>query len=179
MRRYLNLKQDPHQESDRLSDASESIAIGICLDTARETIRLIHEYWQNQHQNVMACWYGLYFLFQAALIPVVSLRNHSRSESAPAWRDDVLLALETITDMSRLNPAAIRCHSVIINLCGAYLAMDISQWESPTNESPQTQMNTLYSYMFGPVADSQLFDAQNLQMQDASFLDFMGQLGAP
>jgi len=41
-------------------------------------------------------------------------------------------------------------------------------------------MNTLYSYMFGPISDNQLFDMQDLQMQqEPSFMDFMGQLGAP
>jgi transcriptional regulatory protein GAL4 len=43
-------------------------AIQRCLDTAGETVQLITEYWQSQTQNVLACWYALYFLFQAILV---------------------------------------------------------------------------------------------------------------
>lgn len=47
-------------------------AIQRCLDTAAETIHLITTYWQHEKQNVLACWYALYFLFQAILVSVHS-----------------------------------------------------------------------------------------------------------
>lgn len=50
-------------------------AIQRCLDTAAETIHLITTYWQQEKQNVLACWYALYFLFQAILVSVQSLSN--------------------------------------------------------------------------------------------------------
>lgn len=181
MRRFMRRRHDgPEASSLGDIDHAEETAFVLCLDTARETIESIANFWRSERQNVLTCWYALYFLFQAVLIPVISLRNDSRSKSAPTWRDQILVALESMSDMSRLNPAAARCYAAVTKLCGAYLAMDINQWESPTNESPQTQMNTLYSYMFGPISDNQLFDMQDLQMQqEPSFMDFMGQLGAP
>lgn len=172
MRRYMKHAASARQSEQLQQTRAELHAIQKCLDTARESIYLISVYWTEGTQNVLSSWYGLYFLFQAVLIPVVCLRNDSYCELAPSWRDDILVALNTMTDMNRLNPAASRCHDAVIKLCGAYLAMDISQWESPTNESPQTQMNTLYSYMFGPITDDQLFNP------DVS-MDFMAQLGAP
>ncbi|KAK5085655.1 hypothetical protein LTR05_004942 [Lithohypha guttulata] len=180
MRRFMKHQQSNTSTSNtNNSSPAEDAAIRVCLATAHESIRMISKYWMEEHQNVLTCWYALYFLFQAVLLPVISLRNDSYSELAPSWRDDILLALDTISDLNRLNPAAARCHSVITKLCGAYLAMDISLWESPTNESPQTQMNTLFSFLCGPITDSQLFDVQNLQLQESSFMDFMGELGAP
>ena len=180
MRRFMRHRHDVLESASTGNvDLAEETAIQQCLDTARETIELITSFWRDERKNVLSCWYALYFLFQAVLIPVISLRNDSRSTSGPIWRDQILLALESMSDMSRLNPAAARCYTAVSGLCGAYLAMDVNQWESPTNESPQTQMNTLYSYMFGPISDNQLFNMQDLQMQEPNFMDFMSQLGAP
>ncbi|KAK5094568.1 hypothetical protein LTR70_004046 [Exophiala xenobiotica] len=158
MRRFMRYRHDASEgTSSGNLDPAEETAFTLCLDTARDIIESIANFWR-----------------------IISLRNDSRSTSAPTWRDQILVALETISDMSRLNPAAARCYAAVTKLCGAYLAMDVNQWESPTNESPQTQMNTLYSYMFGPISDHQLFDMQDLQMQqEPNFMDFMGQLGAP
>lgn len=177
MRRYMRNRQDPPAHLHE-ADPSEEVAVRLCLDTAQETIRLITQFWQEERQNVLTCWYALYFLFQALLVPVICLRNDSHSPLAPEWRDHILLAMGTIPDMARLNSAATRCHATVTKLCGTYLATDTTHWQSPTNESPQTQMNALYSYMFGPIADAQLFNLDDLQMQEASFMDFMGQLGA-
>lgn len=177
MRRYMRHRMDPAAVAQN-TDHSEDVAVQLCLDTAQETIRLITQFWQEERQNVLTCWYALYFLFQAVLVPVICLRNDSHSPHAQGWRDHILLALGVIPDMARLNSAATRCHATITKLCGSYLAADNTHWQSPTNESPQTQMNALYSFMFGPIADAELFKIDDLQMQEAGFMDFMGQLGA-
>lgn len=177
MRRYMRHRQDLASTQNE-GNPSEDAAVRICLDTAQETIRLTTQFWREERQNILTCWYALYFLFQALLVPVICLRNDSHSRHAPEWRDCILLAMGTMSDMARLNSAATRCHATVTKLCGAYLATDTTQWQSPTNESPQTQMNALYSYMFGPIADAQLFNIDDLQMQESSFMDFMGQLGA-
>lgn len=176
MRRYMKHRQDPAMAQND-DHPSEEAAVQLCLNTAQETIPLITRFWHEERQNVMTCWYALYFLFQALLVPVICLRNDSYSEYAPGWRESILMAMGTISDMRRLNSAATRCHNTVNKLCGAYLATDTTQWQSPTNESPQTQMNALYSYMFGPIADSQLFNIDDLQVQEPSFMDFMGQFG--
>lgn len=178
MRRFM-LKERAGQQPFRQgsSSSSDEFAIQRCLFTAAETVQLITGYWRNQRQNVMACWYSLYFLFQATLIPVVCLRNEPYSGQAVEWRDQILNALEVIVDMARLNPAASRCHWTINNLCGAYLAQDVAQWDAPTEESPQTQLNALYSFTW-PMADASLDAGFDLAMQESTTQDFLHQLSA-
>jgi hypothetical protein len=153
---------------------SEEQAIGRCLDAAAESINLIANYWQFETQNVLACWYGLYFLFQASLIPVVCLRNEPHAPLAGEWRNQVTRALQTISSMTRLNSAATRCHEVIMKLCGSYLAQDMSLWESPTSESPLTQLNALNSFMW-PMTDPQLSTGYDLAFLESVPFDFVNQ----
>lgn len=157
------------------ADQIEEQVIQRCLDAAAESISLITAYWRHGKQNVMACWYGLYFLFQAILIPVICLRNEPYYPIAAGWRDQILAALETISDMIRLNSAASRCHAVVMKLCGAYLAQDMNQWGSPVQESPQTQLNALYSFMW-PITDPQFVTGQDLAFQESTSYDFLNQI---
>ncbi|KIV77082.1 hypothetical protein PV11_08917 [Exophiala sideris] len=154
--------------------SSEEQAIRRCLESASESINLITNYWQFGTQNVLACWYGLYFLFQATLIPVVCLRNEPQSPHAADWRNQISRALQTITSMTRLNSTAARCHEVVMKLCGAYLAQDMTLWESPTSESPFTQLNALNSFMW-PMADPQLSTGYDLAFLDSVPFDFVNQ----
>lgn len=57
-------------------------AIQRCLDTAGETVHLITTYWQQEKQNVLACWYALYFLFQAILVSCIFLELKRPSRMA-------------------------------------------------------------------------------------------------
>jgi transcriptional regulatory protein GAL4 len=161
------------QENNHISTTSwDDTAIHRCLETAGETVQLITNYWQNEKQNVLACWYALYFLFQAILIPVICLRNDPLAESAPLWRQQILGALTAISDMSRLNSAATRCHSTVLNLCGAFLGDN-----TPPNltESPQTQLNALQSFLW-PITDPQIVGGYD-GFQESAAYDFMTNLG--
>lgn len=106
---------------------------------------------------MMACWYGLYFLFQAVLIPVICLRNDPQSPLADGWRGQVLQAVEVLELMVSLNPTAKRCLGVIQSLCGAYLHPTVDGWGRPTEESPQTQLANLYPLMW-PTLEIGQFD---------------------
>ncbi|KAI1613996.1 Zn(II)2Cys6 transcription factor [Exophiala viscosa] len=156
------------------TSSSDEQAIQRCLESAAESINLITNYWQYGTQNVLACWYGLYFLFQATLIPVVCLRNEPQSPFAADWRNQISQALQTISSMTRLNSTAARCHEVVMKLCGAYLAQDMTIWESPTSESPFTQLNALNSFMW-PMADPQLSTGYDLAFLDSVPFDFVNQ----
>ena len=176
MRRFLT--KGHHWNLQNISPKPVNVedqVIQRCFDAAAESIHLITKYWEHERQNVMACWYGLYFLFQATLIPVISLRNEPYNSLAIGWRDQVLLSLSTLSDMARLNPAATRCHAVITKLCGAYTAQDMDQWASPVQESPQTQMNALYGFMW-PMVDPQLAFGQDLTFFEQPPTEFWNQM---
>lgn len=110
--------------------------------------------------------------FQAIMIPMICLRNDPSAPAAVSHRDQILDALDVIADMSRLNSAAQRCHETIMNLCGVYLTQDVAQWSSPVHESPQTQLNALYSFMW-PIADPQYPGGYDLAFQTSANFDFM------
>ncbi|KAL4804987.1 fungal-specific transcription factor domain-containing protein [Aspergillus unguis] len=146
MARSQSQNQPPNITSDT------AMAIDRCLSAAREAVSLICTFWAVNitQRTSMACWYGLYFLFQAILIPVICLRNDPQSHLAQEWRDQVLQAVEVLESMALLNPTAQRCLSVIQNLCGGYLhpsTLDGGAW-GPTEESPQTQLANLYPLMW-------------------------------
>ncbi len=108
------------------------------------------------------------------MIPVICLRNEPHSTLASGWRNQVFSALEAISDMIRLNSTASRCYNVIMKLCGAYLAQDMSQWDSPTSESPLTQLNALNSFMW-PMTDPQLASGYDLAFLESVPVDFVNQ----
>ena len=170
IRRFMARTQDSQHSLPATS--WDDNAIQRCLDTAAQTVHLITTFWQQEKQNVLTCWYGLYFLFQAILIPVICLRNDPLAESANLWRQHILSALAVIMDMSRLNSAATRCHTTIMNLCGAFLGDN-----TPPNltESPQTQLNALHSFLW-PITDPQIVGGYD-GFQESAAYDFMTNLG--
>lgn len=148
--------ENPTITGDKL-DSVEAVEIAIqrCLDMAKESVELISKFWEDGPQTMMACWYGLYFLFQAVLIPVICLRNQPQSPLASEWRTQISTAIGTIKSMACLNPSAERCLKVIISLCGAYLQTNPGGWDYPTEESPQTQLTGLYPLMWPALSDAQ------------------------
>ncbi|ETN45964.1 uncharacterized protein HMPREF1541_00146 [Cyphellophora europaea CBS 101466] len=170
VRRMVSRAQDAQHSAP--SSSWDDTAIQRCLDTAAESVHLITTYWQQEKQNVLACWYALYFLFQAILIPVICLRNDPLAEAAPVWRQQILSALAVMLDMSRLNSAATRCHSTVLNLVGGWLGDN-----TPPNltESPQTQLNALHSFLW-PITDPNIVGGYD-GFQESAAYDFMTNLG--
>lgn len=138
------------------NDAQADVAIQRCLDAARESVELISIFWAQEQQNMMACWYGLYFLFQAILIPVICLRNDPEGPLAVGWREQIHQAMNILESMALLNPTAYRCLSVIRDRCGTYLDTSVDGWGPPTEESPQTQLAHLYPLMWPTLEMAQL-----------------------
>lgn len=138
-------------ESDE-NDSESDIAIQRCLEAARGSVDLIATFWDQEQKSMMACWYGLYFLFQAILIPVICLRNNPQHMLAEDWRRQILQAMPVLESMSHLNSTSSRCLGVIRSLCGSYLDPSIVGW-GPTEESPQTQLVNLYPLMW-PTLDT-------------------------
>ncbi|KAK2765123.1 lactose regulatory protein lac9 and GAL4-like protein [Arachnomyces sp. PD_36] len=180
VRRLMSRPTDRSGETDvEPQDDIQTIEIAIqrCLDAAEESVDLISHFWNHDQQTMLACWYGLYFLFQAVLIPVICLRNDPQSPLALRWRDQIMKAMRVIESMVLLNPTAKRCLDVIQSLCGAYLAASTGgqEWGSPTQESPQTQLAGLYPLMW-PTLESAQFEGVDSIMQESTIMDFMNQI---
>jgi transcriptional regulatory protein GAL4 len=166
-----------------------------------------------------------YFLFQAALIPCICLRNEPLAPQAPDWRSQIVTTLETIAALAPVNLSANRSHQIISELCGRYLepgtailalgsqpdtidsrgsntqatgnghldevagdrnhASTVLETETeryepssmdfetlgPIDESPQTQINSVFSMIWPNVAP---LEAADLVMGDDSWMEFLG-----
>lgn len=160
-------------------DSATSTAIERCLLEAKTTITSICSYWMSSGQCCMSAWYGLYFLFQASLIPCLSLRNDPMSENAPDWREQVQTVLNVLETMQAINPASKECRAVLLKLCADFLPMTTSSGRqvddftlAPVEESPQTQLSGVYSMMW-PSANSAEVD---MLMPDSTWSTFMNDL---
>ena len=96
-----------------------------------------------------------YFIFQASLIPCLCLRNQPNAPLASDWRLQIQQTLSVMTEMNSINPSSTECQSVIMRLCGHFLnpttSASVSGNIAPqmaTEESPQTQINNVYSMMW-------------------------------
>ncbi|QSS66726.1 fungal specific transcription factor domain-containing protein [Histoplasma capsulatum] len=104
-------RDDSHQEECRMR----------CLQAARATIKSISGYMEMNPYMRLDGWYMLYFLFQAALIPVLFLITTPTSPSAPSWLSDIQSVRCLLSPQSSLgnnNHLAARCLEVINRLCG-------------------------------------------------------------
>lgn len=163
-----------------------------------------------------------YFIFQAALIPCICLRNLPLSDQAADWRHQITTTLQTIASLAPVNVSAARCYGVIGELCGRYLdnvpppfplaspnmsdaassipsmpnhmvnnhngngsgpnhmqhgqhhqdpyQQHMDEMMLAVDESPQTQMNSVYPMMWPNVP---AFEAADQFMDDA-WMDFLG-----
>lgn len=140
-----------------------------------------------------------YFLFQAVLIPCICLRNEPSAASSASWREQIATTLQTITAMSSLNASCARCYSIISELCGRYLDNIVPQpdfltqtpivdqpntdaglgmnmdpsWlgDQPVGESPQTQINRVFSMMWPNVPPLEAADV--VMGDDAGWMEFL------
>ncbi|PGH31234.1 transcriptional regulatory protein GAL4 [[Emmonsia] crescens] len=107
-------------DRDRAQSAEEECRIR-CLQAARATIHSISGYMAMNAYTRLAGWYMLYFLFQAALIPLLFLITTPTSASAPSWLSDIQTVRYLLSPHSALgknNRLAARCLEVINRLCG-------------------------------------------------------------
>lgn len=131
-------------------DEATFLAVDRCLAEAKASIYSIRRYWSEGPKHILGSWYGLYFLFQAAMIPCVSLRNNPMSSLASDWREQINTVLGVTSDMWTINPASRECHQVIFRLCGGFLGQPNETLGGfyPVEESPQTQLSAVYPMMW-------------------------------
>jgi transcriptional regulatory protein GAL4 len=139
----------PHVES------ATDIAINRCLAEAKASIISINSFWSTGSRTCMASWYALYFLFQASMIPSVCLRNDPTSTMAQDWREQLDMALNIMRSMFSINPSSRECHEVVLRLCSDYMLKSSAVPAAsplfgmkPVEESPNTQIEGLYSMMW-------------------------------
>ncbi|KAH6887525.1 fungal-specific transcription factor domain-containing protein [Thelonectria olida] len=180
------------------AETDNAVAYDRCLADAKSSIQMIAEYWESHEHNRLAAWYSLYFLFQAALIPCICLRNQPSAPEASDWRAQITQTLQTITALSPANASSPRCYQVISDLCGRYLdsdqaeqvappaptgedipagteaanqPVDLEQWTSePVEESPQTQINNVFSMMWPNAPPMEVAD---VVMGDDTWMNFL------
>ncbi|KXH34587.1 fungal specific transcription factor domain-containing protein [Colletotrichum simmondsii] len=187
------------QARDRRSDDSPDNvrAFEKCLAEAKATITSISEFWQRNEHNRLGAWYALYFLFQAALIPCICLRNDPASPNARDWQEQITTTTRCIAALAPVNSSSSRCYQVIIDLCGRFLhsndiALSVapsataradsttsSSYENnaaqssapePIDESPQTQINSVFSMMWPNVPP---LEAADVVMGDDAWMEFL------
>ncbi|KAJ5662588.1 uncharacterized protein N7477_010204 [Penicillium maclennaniae] len=109
------------------------VAVQRCLESSHDTVELISQFWAREPRTLMACWYGLYFLSQAVLNPVLCLRNYPQQFRAIEWVGQIQEAMRILESMASIN-------------CGTL----------PTDESPQMQLVQLYPLMWPTLDMAQL-----------------------
>jgi transcriptional regulatory protein GAL4 len=153
-----------NSKSDKGSYSSSSVYAEVtcerCLKESRETIRHINKFWQTHAHTRMACWYALYFLFSATLVPVISLRNDPQSPMASEWREDIEIATQIVKSMVELSTFAEKCFQTLERLSIGYTshnggqdASETGQVPDSTDESPITQMLSMHSMMWPEVPE--------------------------
>lgn len=160
-------------------ESATDIAISRCLAEAKASIMSINTFWSTDRRTCMASWYGLYFLFQASMIPSVCLRNDPTSTMAQDWREQLDIALKIMQSMFSLNPSSRECYEVVLRLCSNYLlnasGVPISSptfGMEPVEESPNTQIEGLYSMMW-PGANTTEVD---MLIENDSWNDFIADI---
>ncbi|KAF1343722.1 fungal-specific transcription factor domain-containing protein [Delphinella strobiligena] len=121
-------------ESETLS-WEEQTATDRCLQAAQETITYIQSFWNSRSQTRLTAFYVLYFLFQAALIPVHCLRSRPHSTLALGWRLQIEATLDILQSMTPINPSASKCRDVILSLCGSILRDSSTEMFGPPMQS--------------------------------------------
>ncbi|KAJ0323962.1 hypothetical protein COL5a_008082 [Colletotrichum fioriniae] len=182
----------------RPDDSPDNVrAFEKCLAEAKATITSISEFWQRNEHNRLGAWYALYFLFQAALIPCICLRNDPASPNARDWQEQIMTTTRCIAALAPVNSSSSRCYQVIIDLCGRFLdSSDVTMpvdpavaaqadstrppsYEAnvaqpsapePIDESPQTQINSVFSMMWPNVPP---LEAADVVMGDDAWMEFL------
>jgi transcriptional regulatory protein GAL4 len=105
----------------------EDVATIRCFQAAEECIAILYRFWTLGTHTRLAAWYVLYFLLQAALIPVHCLRRNPSHTEAPSWLKQVRTSLDIINAMVNINPSAPKCRDIIHRLCGESLGQELKE----------------------------------------------------
>lgn len=119
--RYQNLRMLLHRSvllslaSSGSTHAAEHdiAAIETCRDLAQQTIEDIAREWTR---NQMSGWNAVWFLYQAAMIPLVSVFWQWNSARVPEWHKQIETVLELLDAMEDWSLAARRSREVVFRM---------------------------------------------------------------
>ncbi|KAL7938303.1 fungal-specific transcription factor domain-containing protein [Trichoderma chlorosporum] len=94
----------------------EITAVEICQGAARATVDSVSQGWMRQQ---MSGWNAVWFLYQAAMIPLVSILWQPGSPSVIQWRAQIETTLELFTAMKDWSLTARRSRDVVSRLLEA------------------------------------------------------------
>ncbi|KAK9354928.1 fungal-specific transcription factor domain-containing protein [Lipomyces doorenjongii] len=89
-----------------------------CMLNAHETILSVEDYIANRPLSTLAVWYALYFLFQAALIPLLCFCSEPNSPRAPEWMEDIERTKAALAAVSSRNGLGDKFLALINGLIG-------------------------------------------------------------
>ena len=161
LQRILLLRNNPASVSSATSEAERKCR-DICIKSARDTIHLVDEFLQFQQEpSSVAVWYALYFLFQAALIPIICISSEPTSEHARAWVQDVERTKQILLSLNRQNKLAARFYDVLERLLSQYVYVNANLGEDSNGtaalggnggvaglDDPQAWMSDISSLVF-------------------------------
>jgi hypothetical protein len=163
----VTTRSQPSENSD--SCIYRDAACERCSKESHETISSIDRFWKDHVHTRMACWYALYFLFSATLVPVVLLRNEPQSPLADSRQQDIDTAISIIKSMAELSPFAGRCFETLESLrngcnesddfASGMAVPDIPGVADSVNQVPLAQMFSSNFTGWGEAPDS-YFDEQ-------------------
>ena len=151
--RYQNLRMLLHRPvllslasngaSSHISE-QDMAAVSTCRDLASRTIEDVSREWSR---NQMSGWNGVWFLYQAAMIPLVSIFWQWNNERAHEWRKQIETILELLDIMEDWSLAAKRSREVVSRMYGA------SRQPSLAADGTQPTSNSSEHGMLAPDAD--------------------------
>ncbi|KAH8903082.1 hypothetical protein BR93DRAFT_206773 [Coniochaeta sp. PMI_546] len=117
--RYLNLRMLLHRPallalaggpSRFVGGPDDVVAVDNCRNLAAETIEDIGRKWKR---NQLSGWHAAWFLYQAAIVPLVSIFWQWGSASVPEWQQQVERVLELLEAMEDWSPVAGRSREAV------------------------------------------------------------------
>ncbi|KAL6795029.1 fungal-specific transcription factor domain-containing protein [Trichoderma sp. SZMC 28012] len=122
--RYWNLRMLLHRpvlltlaSKAELPISEHDIAsVEICQGAARETVDSVSKGWMRQQ---MSGWNAVWFLYQAAMIPLVSILWQPDNPSVAQWQAQIEMTLELFTAMKDWSLTARRSRDVVSRLLEA------------------------------------------------------------
>ncbi|CAM1511075.1 Fc.00g085880.m01.CDS01 [Cosmosporella sp. VM-42] len=88
-------------------------AVEICQGLAKTTIEDISREWAR---NQISCWHAVLFLYQAVMIPLISIMWQRESPLAGDWSRQIEIVLELLEAMLDWSLAARRCREVVLRI---------------------------------------------------------------
>lgn len=114
-------------------------AIETCREMAAQTIEDIAREWTR---NQMSGWNAVWFLYQAAMVPLVSVFWQWGSPCVPEWLKQIEAVLDLLEVMEEWSLAARRSREVVWRMYEASRAMQAQQVAAHRSQSPATATAT-------------------------------------